>query len=184
MTSSILPTCVDLFRKEHVTFITLTWNRLEHIWIIRYNQTKWSMAKFLHFSHWNIMNILSIITNSQYLSFLSKYSQKMLRSTFLLWNGAFWDICLLHCGIWLSSYCNTKFSQDWFRHQAIIDYLLQSWSIINEVFWHSFEGSHRALMFSLICAWMNDWVNNREAGDLRHHRAHYDITLMKYKIFF
>ena len=24
-----------------------------------------------------------------------------------------------------------------------------------------------ALMFSLICAWINDWVNNREAGDLR-----------------
>ena len=28
----------------------------------------------------------------------------------------------------------------------------------------------------LICAWINDWVNNREAGDLRHHCAHYDVT--------
>ena len=27
----------------------------------------------------------------------------------------------------------------------------------------------RALMFSLICAWINGWVNNREAGDLRSH---------------
>ena len=35
-----------------------------------------------------------------------------------------------------------------------------------------------ALMFSLICAWMNDWVNNREAGDLRRHRAQYDVTVM------
>ena len=35
-----------------------------------------------------------------------------------------------------------------------------------------------ALMFSLICAWRNDWVNNREAGDLRRHRAHYDVTVM------
>ena len=26
--------------------------------------------------------------------------------------------------------------------------------------------------------WINGWVNNREAGDLRRHRAHYDITLM------
>ena len=34
------------------------------------------------------------------------------------------------------------------------------------------------LMFSLICAWINGWVNNREAGDLRHHRAHYDVTLI------
>ena len=32
-----------------------------------------------------------------------------------------------------------------------------------------------ALMFSLICARINDWVNNREAGDLRRHRGHYDV---------
>ena len=36
-----------------------------------------------------------------------------------------------------------------------------------------------ALVFSLICAWINGWVNNREAGDLRRHRAHYDVTVMR-----
>ena len=36
-----------------------------------------------------------------------------------------------------------------------------------------------ALMFSLIYAWINGWVNNREAGDLRRHRAHYDVIVMK-----
>ena len=35
-----------------------------------------------------------------------------------------------------------------------------------------------ALMFSLMCTWMNGWVNNREAGDLRRHRAHYDVIVM------
>ena len=35
-----------------------------------------------------------------------------------------------------------------------------------------------ALMFSLICAWINDWVNNGGAVDLRRHRAHYDVTTM------
>ena len=35
-----------------------------------------------------------------------------------------------------------------------------------------------ALMLSLICAWINDWVNNGEAGDLIRHRAHYDVTIM------
>ena len=35
-----------------------------------------------------------------------------------------------------------------------------------------------ALMFSLICVWINDWVNNREAGDLRRYRAHYDVIVM------
>ena len=33
-------------------------------------------------------------------------------------------------------------------------------------------------MFSLICAWRKGWVINRYAGDLRCHRAHYDITVM------
>ena len=35
-----------------------------------------------------------------------------------------------------------------------------------------------ALMFSLICVWINGWVNNREAGDLRRYRAHYDVIVM------
>ena len=35
-----------------------------------------------------------------------------------------------------------------------------------------------ALMFSLMCVWINGWVNNREAGDLRHYRAHHDVTVM------
>ena len=29
-----------------------------------------------------------------------------------------------------------------------------------------------------ICAWTNDWVNNREAGDLWRHGAHYDVTVI------
>ena len=34
------------------------------------------------------------------------------------------------------------------------------------------------LVFSLICAWINGWLNNHEAGDLRRHRAHYDVIIM------
>ena len=58
-------------------------------------------------------------------------------------------------------------------------------------YWHFVRGIHRslvnclhkgqwrgALMFSLICAWINRWVNNREAGDLRRHRAHYHVIVM------
>ena len=36
----------------------------------------------------------------------------------------------------------------------------------------------RALMYHLICAWINGWVNNSEAGDLRHHHAHYNVIVM------
>ena len=31
---------------------------------------------------------------------------------------------------------------------------------------------------SLICPWINGWVNNREAGDLGRHCAHYDVIVM------
>ena len=33
-------------------------------------------------------------------------------------------------------------------------------------------------MCSLISIWINGWVNNREAGDLRRYRAHYDVIVM------
>ena len=41
----------------------------------------------------------------------------------------------------------------------------------------STKASDAELWWFFICAWINDWVNNREAGDLRRHRAHYDIIV-------
>ena len=32
--------------------------------------------------------------------------------------------------------------------------------------------------FDVFCAWINAWVNDREAGDLRRHHAHHDINVM------
>ena len=55
-------------------------------------------------------------------------------------------------------------------------------------YWPFVRGIHRsqhkgqwlgALMFTLICARINGWVNNREAGDLRRYRAHYDVIVMR-----
>ena len=37
----------------------------------------------------------------------------------------------------------------------------------------------RALIFSLICAWINACVNNHEAGDLRCHCTHYDVIVIE-----
>ena len=36
-------------------------------------------------------------------------------------------------------------------------------------------------IFSLICAWMNDWANNREACDLKRNRAHCDVIVMNHR---
>ena len=42
-----------------------------------------------------------------------------------------------------------------------------------------YKGQWRgALLFSLIYASINRWENNREAGDLRRYRAHYDLNVM------
>ena len=37
------------------------------------------------------------------------------------------------------------------------------------------------LMFTFICARTNGWVNNLDAGDLGHHGAHYDISVIYFK---
>ena len=38
-----------------------------------------------------------------------------------------------------------------------------------------------AELWCLICARINDWVNNREAGDSRRHRSHYDVTVIHWR---
>ena len=41
------------------------------------------------------------------------------------------------------------------------------------------EGQSRgAMMFSLKYAWANGWTNNQNAGDLRRHGTHCDVTVM------
>ena len=47
---------------------------------------------------------------------------------------------------------------------------------------HTKDSDAELLMFSLTCVWINGWVNNREAGDLRRHRDHYDVIVMTLKI--
>ena len=59
------------------------------------------------------------------------------------------------------------------------------WAIVRGIHRSPVNSPHKgqwcgALMFSLICAWINSWVNNREAGDLRRHCTHYDVTVMIY----
>ena len=59
----------------------------------------------------------------------------------------------------------------------------RNWPFVRGIHRSAVNSPHKgqwrgALMFSLICVWINDWVNNREAGDLRRYRAHYDVIVM------
>ena len=72
-------------------------------------------------------------------------------------------------------------SQSWWRHQSeTFSALLALCAGNSPVPVNSpLKGQWRgALIFSYICARINDWVNNREAGDLRRHRGHYDVIVM------
>ena len=73
------------------------------------------------------------------------------------------------------------FHEIWWRHQMeTFSALLAIWRGIHRSPVNSpHKGQWRgALMFSLICVWIIVWVNNREAGDLRRYRAHYDVIVM------
>ena len=57
------------------------------------------------------------------------------------------------------------------------------WPFVWEIHRSPVNSTHKgqwrgALMLSLMSAWINGWVNNREADDLRCHCAHYDVTEM------
>ena len=59
----------------------------------------------------------------------------------------------------------------------------RNWPFVREIHRSPVNFPHKgqwrgALMFSLIYAWINDWVNNREAGDLRRQPGHYDVIVM------
>ena len=42
------------------------------------------------------------------------------------------------------------------------------------------NASDTELRCFLWCTWINGWINNREAGELRRHRGHYDVTVICY----
>ena len=71
-------------------------------------------------------------------------------------------------------FCRPRAHIPWWRHQ------METFSALLAICAGStHKGQWRgALMFSLICVWINSWVNNREAGDLRHYRAHYNVSVM------
>ena len=52
---------------------------------------------------------------------------------------------------------------------------------IHRSWWIPLTKSSDRELWCFLCfsPWINGWVNNREAGDLRDHYAHYDVTAMR-----
>ena len=74
----------------------------------------------------------------------------------------------------------------WYKHHDDVikwKHFQRNWPFVRGIHRSPVNYPHKgqwrgALMFSVICARINGWVNNREAGDLRRHRTHYDVTVM------
>ena len=79
------------------------------------------------------------------------------------------------------------------KHQKVHDDVIKwkhfprNWPFVRGIHRSPVNSPHKgqwrgALMFTLICARINGWVNTREAGDLRRYRPHYDVIVMEYRI--
>ena len=84
---------------------------------------------------------------------------------------------------WCRVFTVSTFQRSWWRHQ--METFPRSWPFVWRIHRSPVNSPHKglwrgALLFSLICAWIDGWTNNRDAGDLRRHRAHYDVTVMFY----
>ena len=96
---------------------------------------------------------------------------------------------------WYRRQCGTTMDcivnqSDISRHDGVIKWkhFPRYWPFMRGIHRSSVNSPHKgkwrgALMFPLICVWINGWVNNREAGDLRRHRPLYHFIVMLYHVF-
>ena len=94
--------------------------------------------------------------------------------TIFSWIVQWLDFKIRHQDNGLSNGCQA----DVIQRQHFLCY----WTFVRGIQWPPVFPSQRpvtrSLMLSLICAWINGWVINCEAGDLRRHRAHFDVMVM------
>ena len=99
------------------------------------------------------------------------------------------EMLLVDCSIvWLLKCRGTRSTneQEYMTHDDVIKWkhYPRYWPFVRGIPRSPVNSPHKgqwsgALMFYLICVWINGWVINRKAGDLRRYRAHYDIFVCK-----
>ena len=129
---------------------------------------------------------LSIIDRSSRVIFTwnnSMHDNKVLNKLSTCWTNGDWQCCLsLNV---MSSIPPYHYSN------VIISAMASQITGVSIIYWSFVKGIHRspadsphkdqwrgALLLSLIWVLTNAWANNRDAGDLRRHRAHYDVTVV------
>ena len=100
------------------------------------------------------------------------------RSVILIWSKYNVGECMLVTDIYLSNVI----------HDDVIKWkhFPRYWPFVRGIHRSPVNSLHKgpwrgALLFSLICARINGWVNNGEADDLRRHHAYYDVTVFEWR---
>ena len=101
--------------------------------------------------------------------------------------AAFWlrlhrNLLLFAPVSWYNMFTGISLLYTWWRHQMETFFALLALCAGNSPVPVTSQHKRQwrgGLMFSLICASINDWVNNRRAGDLRRHCGHYDVSVKK-----
>ena len=87
-------------------------------------------------------------------------------------------------------YVMTSYSSRSFTDTELIEFRIKHDDVIKRkhslryfegIHWSPVDSPHNgqwrgALIYSLIRDWAKGWANNRDAGDLRRHRANYDVN--------
>ena len=85
-------------------------------------------------------------------------------------------------------HCSYQYNNINLNHDDVIKWkhFPRYWSLVWRIHWSPVNSPHKgqwreALMFFLICARINGWINYGEAGDLRRHRIHCDAIVTTYR---
>ena len=145
----------------------------------------WQSSLTAHISNEILSNTRSQIMNRYGIEWKKwlPFSRQYFQMRFLQWK------CWLGAGHVTSHFLNQCWP--WFmtsqKHDDIIKWkhFLRNCSFVQGIHWSSVNSPHKgqwrgALTFSLICAWINGWVNYCDAVDLRCHCTHYDVTVMMF----
>ena len=93
-----------------------------------------------------------------------------------------WGCCRIEMGLkqWQQSAVSSTIYDDVIKW----NHFPCCWSFVRGIQPRPMDSPHKgqrrgALIFYLICVWTNGLANNRDAGGLRRHRAHYHVTVMQ-----
>ena len=166
---------------------------------VRQNPTKLCFQlmhiRWSYFTHGHISALLTLCEWNPRIFLKGKFWEALVLSLF--WARAIWwansrvafDARLIwhrrHAWQWSSKSAGAGRPGHWPYNDDVIKWkhFPCHWPFVRGIHRSPVNSPHKgqwsgALIFFLICAWINGWVNNGEAGDLRRHRTHYNVTVL------